>query len=224
MRSKWKPSGESRYSSGSSDEEVDCDVTTQSSEEDEEEDEELMEEMTRGPSVEQSDGADDLSLLRGGKEAVESVKGDGRNHSADISENSVSTTSPSENSPRGRETDGRKSSPELSQSENSFTPTDQRQLNSASVTPSNRLNYNYFRNPDDSDTPVRHRSSSDHLDISKALRVVPKELKLRETGRGIWAREKIPKGTKYGPFLGKWTTDPIDPRFAWEAARIGPIN
>ncbi|EEB17975.1 hypothetical protein Phum_PHUM496030 [Pediculus humanus corporis] len=77
-----------------------------------------------------------------------------------------------------------------------------------------------FRNPDDYDVSTRLRSSSNgnHVDLlSKTLiRGIPKELKVKEPGRGVWAREKIPKGTRYGPFFGKWVSDPIDGRYAWE--------
>lgn len=48
--------------------------------------------------------------------------------------------------------------------------------------------------------------------------VVPQELKVREKGGGVWGRKEIPKGTRYGPFLGKWLGEPIDPRFAWEVS------
>ncbi|XP_063626052.1 histone-lysine N-methyltransferase PRDM16-like isoform X2 [Cydia splendana] len=35
---------------------------------------------------------------------------------------------------------------------------------------------------------------------------------------GVFARVNIPSGTKYGPFIGKWTTEsePLDTRYAWE--------
>lgn len=35
----------------------------------------------------------------------------------------------------------------------------------------------------------------------------------------VVAKEAIPKGTKYGPFLCKWTADvPLNPQFAWEVS------
>ncbi|XP_074032184.1 transcription factor hamlet isoform X2 [Leptinotarsa decemlineata] len=43
---------------------------------------------------------------------------------------------------------------------------------------------------------------------------LPSELELRETG--VFAKVTIPKGTKYGPFQGKWASVPQDTRFAWE--------
>ncbi|XP_024085053.1 MDS1 and EVI1 complex locus protein EVI1-A isoform X2 [Cimex lectularius] len=44
---------------------------------------------------------------------------------------------------------------------------------------------------------------------------LPTELELRGTA-GVWAREGIQPGTKYGPFTGNWVPKPLDPRFAWE--------
>ena len=50
----------------------------------------------------------------------------------------------------------------------------------------------------------------------------PVELEVREVvgedALGIWARQLIPRGTRYGPFLGKWLSEPVDPRFAWEVS------
>lgn len=189
-----------------------------------------MEEMTRGPSVDSSETADDLNVQRQTPQDLslmkvkeeESVKNDTKEEPVKISENSISTTSPTEDSPKARENDGRNNSPELSRMETLFSGSDltQKHLSSGNVTPPSRLNYNFFRNPEDTDTPVRPRPTTDYLDVPKSHRVVPKELKLRESGRGVWAREKIPKGTRYGPFLGKWVSDPVDARFAWEVSFI----
>ncbi|XP_045488833.1 histone-lysine N-methyltransferase PRDM16 isoform X2 [Pieris rapae] len=43
---------------------------------------------------------------------------------------------------------------------------------------------------------------------------VPPEL-IYKTG-GIYARFNVTSGTKYGPFNGKWETQPLDRRYAWE--------
>ncbi|CAB3234126.1 unnamed protein product [Arctia plantaginis] len=43
---------------------------------------------------------------------------------------------------------------------------------------------------------------------------LPSELILKSGG--IFARVTIANGTKYGPFLGKWESQPLDRRFAWE--------
>lgn len=45
---------------------------------------------------------------------------------------------------------------------------------------------------------------------------LPSELELRETG--VFAKISICKGTRYGPFQGKWASVPQDPRFAWEVS------
>jgi hypothetical protein len=47
---------------------------------------------------------------------------------------------------------------------------------------------------------------------------VPQELELREPGSGVWTRQHVSRGIRYGPFLGKWTPEPIDPRYAWEVS------
>lgn len=35
---------------------------------------------------------------------------------------------------------------------------------------------------------------------------------------GIFARVNIASGNKYGPFEGKWETQPLDRRYAWEVS------
>jgi hypothetical protein len=35
---------------------------------------------------------------------------------------------------------------------------------------------------------------------------------------GVWAVETIPQGTRFGPFMGKWTMEPSNPKFAWEVS------
>lgn len=47
---------------------------------------------------------------------------------------------------------------------------------------------------------------------------LPSELVFKSGG--IFARVNINNGTKYGPFLGKWETQPLDRRFAWEVSVI----
>ncbi|KAL3274021.1 hypothetical protein HHI36_015439 [Cryptolaemus montrouzieri] len=51
-------------------------------------------------------------------------------------------------------------------------------------------------------------------EIILASAVLPSELELRE--KGVYAKTTLPKGTKYGPFQGKWAGIPQDTRFAWE--------
>lgn len=45
---------------------------------------------------------------------------------------------------------------------------------------------------------------------------MPSELVMK--GGGIFARMNISIGTKYGPFIGRWETQPLDRRFAWEVS------
>lgn len=47
---------------------------------------------------------------------------------------------------------------------------------------------------------------------------LPSELELRETG--IFAKVLISRGSRYGPFQGKWASVPQDTRFAWEVSTI----
>lgn len=48
---------------------------------------------------------------------------------------------------------------------------------------------------------------------------LPVELELRGIN-GVWTKESISPGTKYGPFTGKWVAKPLDQRFAWEVSTI----
>ena len=45
-------------------------------------------------------------------------------------------------------------------------------------------------------------------------------LKLRDLQLGVFAKMNVCKGTRYGPFLGKWTTVINDPTFAWEVSTV----
>lgn len=45
---------------------------------------------------------------------------------------------------------------------------------------------------------------------------LPNELALK--AGGIFARRNISSGTRYGPFIGKWVTQPLDRRYAWEVS------
>jgi hypothetical protein len=47
---------------------------------------------------------------------------------------------------------------------------------------------------------------------------LPPELELRDPGCGVWTRQHVSRGTRYGPFLGKWIPEPVDPRYAWEVS------
>lgn len=47
---------------------------------------------------------------------------------------------------------------------------------------------------------------------------LPSELELREAG--VFTKNSISKGTRYGPFQGKWASVPQDHRFAWEVSHF----
>ncbi|KAI5642102.1 zinc finger, c2H2 type domain-containing protein [Phthorimaea operculella] len=57
-------------------------------------------------------------------------------------------------------------------------------------------------------------SSKDEFSEYQLGKELPSELVLK--GGGIFARSNVASGTKYGPFIGKWETQPLDRRFAWE--------
>lgn len=52
-------------------------------------------------------------------------------------------------------------------------------------------------------------------DLVAASTAVPCEIDLRD---GVFAKSTIYKGTRYGPFQGKWAGVPQDMRFAWEVS------
>ncbi|XP_030020320.2 transcription factor hamlet isoform X2 [Manduca sexta] len=60
----------------------------------------------------------------------------------------------------------------------------------------------------------RDKDHSKDEDPPEAEFNLPNELMFKSSG--IFARGNIAVGTKYGPFLGKWETQPLDRRFAWE--------
>ena len=39
-------------------------------------------------------------------------------------------------------------------------------------------------------------------------------------GPQVRARKDIPRGARFGPFLGKWASEPFNPRYAWEVSCI----
>ncbi|XP_043577870.1 histone-lysine N-methyltransferase MECOM-like isoform X3 [Bombus pyrosoma] len=40
-------------------------------------------------------------------------------------------------------------------------------------------------------------------------------------GPQVRARKDIPRGARFGPFLGKWASEPFNPRYAWEVRTAG---
>ena len=62
------------------------------------------------------------------------------------------------------------------------------------------------------------------LSASQALNP-PSQVDLRESSAvnselGVWATETIPQGTRFGPFMGKWTMEPTHQKFAWEVSKL----
>ncbi|CAG0880205.1 unnamed protein product [Cyprideis torosa] len=59
--------------------------------------------------------------------------------------------------------------------------------------------------------------------IKPFLPNVPPGLELRasriDEGYGVWTRQEIVKGTRFGPFLGRWAPQPVNPKFAWEPSQ-----
>lgn len=39
-------------------------------------------------------------------------------------------------------------------------------------------------------------------------------------GPQVRARKDIARGARFGPFLGKWASEPFNPRYAWEVSAI----
>ena len=65
------------------------------------------------------------------------------------------------------------------------------------------------------------------LSASQALNP-PSQVDLRESSAnpaelGVWANEAIPPGTRFGPFMGKWTMEPTHQKFAWEVSFLAWI-
>ncbi|KAJ8941483.1 hypothetical protein NQ314_010387 [Rhamnusium bicolor] len=58
------------------------------------------------------------------------------------------------------------------------------------------------------------KSRDEAREIILASGTLPGELELRENG--VFSKTNICKGTRYGPFQGKWASIPQDTRFAWE--------
>ncbi|XP_042219347.1 histone-lysine N-methyltransferase PRDM16-like [Homarus americanus] len=60
--------------------------------------------------------------------------------------------------------------------------------------------------------------------ITQQLSAVPLELEVRPSstgvGVGVWTKQNIARGTRYGPFLGKWTANAKDPGLAWEVVSM----
>jgi hypothetical protein len=53
--------------------------------------------------------------------------------------------------------------------------------------------------------------------MSRILHDQTKNLDIRNGA--VFAKAKINKGAKFGPFIAKFTDKPLDRRFAWEVSR-----
>lgn len=40
------------------------------------------------------------------------------------------------------------------------------------------------------------------------------------SGPQVRARRDIARGARFGPFLGKWASEPVNPHYAWEVSEI----
>lgn len=74
----------------------------------------------------------------------------------------------------------------------------------------------YLPNRYDSKSPKEKIKGGKDDEILENDLNLPIELVLKNGG--VFARVNIPSGTKYGPFIGKWETQPLDTRYAWEVS------
>jgi hypothetical protein len=65
------------------------------------------------------------------------------------------------------------------------------------------------------------RSFLEKLNSSHALNPPP-QIELRDFG--VWAKENVSAGTRYGPFLGKWALEPTNQAYAWEVSEHEEIE
>ncbi|XP_020297228.1 PR domain zinc finger protein 16-like isoform X2 [Pseudomyrmex gracilis] len=80
------------------------------------------------------------------------------------------------------------------------------------------------------------RSSRDYNEYQDTIKQEPKDHPSREWvspvpevevggsapgGPYVRARKDIPRGARFGPFLGKWASEPFNPRYAWEVRIAG---
>ena len=55
--------------------------------------------------------------------------------------------------------------------------------------------------------------------LDEMSRVLQEQLQSVDIKNGsVSAKIAISKGTKFGPFVGKFSTEPLDRRFAWEVS------
>lgn len=87
-----------------------------------------------------------------------------------------------------------------------------------------RENYLYSTDKNNTNDQLNGFKVANDLAFMRAKEVVlaggslPAELEVRENG--VFTKCLLPKGTKYGPFQGKWAGLPQHPRFAWEVSEF----
>ena len=62
-----------------------------------------------------------------------------------------------------------------------------------------------------------HQLSTSHA-LNPPSQVDLRESSINKADLGVWAVETIPQGTRFGPFMGKWTMEPSNHKFAWEVS------
>lgn len=63
---------------------------------------------------------------------------------------------------------------------------------------------------------IQVRSTEQLINEMSQMHAPPNDLDIRNGS--VYARTTIGRGTKYGPFTGKLTNEPVDQRFAWEVS------
>ena len=68
-----------------------------------------------------------------------------------------------------------------------------------------------------------HQLSASHA-LNPPAQVDLRESSVNKSDLGVWAIQVIPAGTRFGPFLGKWTVEPANHKFAWEVCVFSLIG
>ena len=64
-----------------------------------------------------------------------------------------------------------------------------------------------------------HQLSASHA-LNPPSQVDLRESSVNKSELGVWAVESIPQGTRFGPFMGKWSVEPTNPKYAWEVSLV----
>ena len=64
-----------------------------------------------------------------------------------------------------------------------------------------------------------HQLTASHA-LNPPAQVDLRESSVAKSELGVWANEKIPAGTRFGPFMGKWTMEATNPKYAWEVRKL----